>query len=204
MIEKNSTIKSWWPQNYDVSNNFFRFYKLIKFHEDLTRNQNYKGERKNFGIFRSVHRFIGWLLYIIWIFKIYHLNLHTDDFYRASFMHHQVLEWQPNSSIEYILKPQPNEHNISFNIIQLWFCMKCCTCWPLCCIVLYHIVSCCMKFVRDQTFSLNKCCTIQHFFCFWDVVWCCTRLAIPCNFVVLCCTRACAIKAVFPPQSFVH
>ena len=35
-----------------------------------------------------------------------------------------------------------------------------------CCIMLYRVVSCRMKFDCDQTFSLNKCCTIQHFFCF--------------------------------------
>ena len=42
-----------------------------------------------------------------------------------------------------------------------------------CCIMLYHVVSCCIKFDRYQTFSLNKCCTIQHFFSF---VGCCMML----------------------------
>ena len=32
--------------------------------------------------------------------------------------------------------------------------------------VLYRVVYCRMKFDRDQTFSLNKCCTVQCFFCF--------------------------------------
>ena len=175
------------------------------------------------------------------------------------------------------LKPQPNEYNISYSIIQLWCCMKCCTrlatmlyravsccirlceVWSrsnfftkqilydktfllfagcfmmlysfgypmqLCCTLLqiffqemlYRVVrnvafilpqlatickKCCIMFYEmfysfgrglnfdpDQTFSINECCTIQHFFVFRDDVWCCARLAIPCNFIVLCCTRA--------------
>ena len=47
-------------------------------------------------------------------------------------------------------KPRPNQYNISYNIIQALV-------WPPCFIVLYHVVSCCMKFDRDQIFSvLNK------------------------------------------------
>ena len=35
-----------------------------------------------------------------------------------------------------------------------------------CCIMLHVVVSCCMKFARDQKCLLNKCCAIEHFFCF--------------------------------------
>ena len=65
------------------------------------------------------------------------------------------------------------------------------------------VVSCCMKFDRDQTFSLNKCCTIQHSFghpiqlcCIYflrNVVpccaKCCTRLATLLYRVVSCCMK---------------
>ena len=78
--------------------------------------------------------------------------------------------------------------------------MKCCTRLAT---LLYRVVSCCMKFDSDQIFSLNKCCTIQHFFCFpgcymmlysfghhasllysrvcckmWNILLCCTRCCI--------------------------
>ena len=53
-----------------------------------------------------------------------------------------------------------------------------------CFIVLYLVVSCCMKFDRNQTFSLNKCCTIQHFFCFPG---CCTMLYSFGHLMQLCC-----------------
>ena len=56
-----------------------------------------------------------------------------------------------------------------------------------CCIVLYRVVSCCIN--GDQTFSLNKCCTILHFFCFPGccngIVWCmmsfCQPMQLSCN-----------------------
>ena len=71
--------------------------------------------------------------------------------------------------------------------------MKCCTRLAT---LLYRVVSCCMKFDRYQTFWLNKCCTIQHFFCF---AGCCINVVLvwpPCNFVVLCSSRAWAVEAI--------
>ena len=79
-------------------------------------------------------------------------------------------------------KPRPNEYNILYNIIQLWCCMKCCTRLAA---LLYRVVSCCMKCDRNQTFSLNKCCTIQHFFCFPG---CCMTLYSSGHPTQLCCT----------------
>ena len=38
-----------------------------------------------------------------------------------------------------------------------------------CCIV--HVVSSCMKFDHEETFSFNKCCTIQHFFLFSEMLY---------------------------------
>ena len=84
-----------------------------------------------------------------------------------------------------IIKLRPNEYNISYNIIQLWCFMKCCTrlttlwyCVLLCCILLYEVWS-------RSNFSLNKCCTIQHFFCFPR---CCMMLHSFGHPMQLCCT----------------
>ena len=49
----------------------------------------------------------------------------------------------------------------------------------------YCVLSCCMKFDGDHTFSLNKCCTIQHFFCFPG---CCIMLYLFGHPMQLCCT----------------
>ena len=51
--------------------------------------------------------------------------------------------------------------------------------------LLYRVVSCCMKFDCDQTFSLNKCYTIQHFLCFPG---CCMMLYSLGHPMQLCCT----------------
>ena len=54
-------------------------------------------------------------------------------------------------------------HRTSYSFDVVW---NVALVWPPCCIMLYRVVFCCMKFDCDQTFSPNKCCTIQHFFCF--------------------------------------
>ena len=53
-----------------------------------------------------------------------------------------------------------------------------------CCTMLHVVVSCCMKFARDQKCLQNKCCAIEHFFCFRDVACRCFRLTTFPNFVV--------------------
>ena len=81
----------------------------------------------------------------------------------------------------------PDQKSTPFHTITKFWCfMKCCTHLAT---LLYQVVSWCIKFDCDQTFSLNKCCTIQHFFSLRDVIWCYSRLATPYNFVVLCCTH---------------
>ena len=72
-----------------------------------------------------------------------------------------------------------------------------------CCIVLYLVVWSLIVFDHDQTFSLNKCCTIQHFLCFQG---CCMTLysfghpmQLYCTLlysrvwrnVASCCTKCC-------------
>ena len=83
------------------------------------------------------------------------------------------------------LKPRPNEYNISYNIIQLWCFMKCCTRLAT---LLYRVLSCCILLYEvwsRSNFSLNKCCTIQHFFCFPR---CCMMLYSFGHPMQLCCT----------------
>ena len=82
------------------------------------------------------------------------------------------------------LKSRPDEYNNSYNIIQLWCCMKCCTRLAT---LLYRVVSCCMKFDRaTKLFNWTNVVRYNISFVFRDVVWC-TRLATPCKFVMLCC-----------------
>ena len=66
--------------------------------------------------------------------------------------------------------------------------MKCCTRLAT---LLYRVVSCCMKFDSDQIFSLKKCCTIQHFFCFPGCYMMLYSFGHP---MQLCCTRVCVVK----------
>ena len=101
-----------------------------------------------------------------------------------------------DDNTDYGLRPRPNEYNISHNIS----CMKCCTRLAT---LVYRVVSCCMKFDRDQTFHWTNVARYNISFVFCDTVWCCTRLATPCNFVVLCRTRTWAVGAIFPPHTFV-
>ena len=64
-----------------------------------------------------------------------------------------------------------------------------------------------MKFDRDQTFSLNECCTIQHFFCFPG---CCMMLYSFGHPMQLCCTllysflKKCCIVLCEMLHSFGH
>ena len=98
------------------------------------------------------------------------------------------------------IKPRPNKYNISYNIIQLWCFMKCCTRLAT---LLYVVLSCCILLYEvwsRSNFSLNKCCTIQHFFCFPR---CCMMLYSFGHPMQLCCTRACAAEVIFLPHSFV-
>ena len=84
-----------------------------------------------------------------------------------------------------VVKPRPNEYNISCNITQLWCCTKCCTRLAT---LLYRVVSCCILLYEvwsRSNFSLNKCCTIQHFFCFPR---CCMMLYSFGHPMQLCCT----------------
>ena len=55
---------------------------------------------------------------------------------------------------------------------------------------LYVVVSCCMKFARDQKCLYNKCCVIEHLFCFQR---CCMLLLSFDHLPKLCCVRACAV-----------
>ena len=91
-------------------------------------------------------------------------------------------------------------HTTSYNFDVLW---NVALVWPPRCIVFYRVVSCCMKFDRDQTFHQTNVVRYNISFVFRNIVWCCTRLATPSNFVVLCCTRACAAEIIFSPHSFV-
>ena len=98
-------------------------------------------------------------------------------------------EWSPSQT-------STTFHATSYNFHVVW---NVALVWPPCCIVLYSVVSCCMKFDCDQAFLLNKRCTIQHFFCF---LGCCMMLysfshpmQLCCEYfwrnVVLCCTNWC-------------
>ena len=100
----------------------------------------------------------------------------------------------------HIAQTKTTFHTTSCNFDVLW---NVALVWPPCCIVFYRVVSCCMKFDRGQTFHQTNVVRYNISFVFRDVVWCCTRLATPCNFVVLCCTRVCAAEVIFPPHSFV-
>ena len=53
-----------------------------------------------------------------------------------------------------------------------------------CCIMLHVVVSCCMKFARGQKCLWNKCCAIEHFFCFQR---CCMLLLSFDHLRKLCC-----------------
>ena len=64
-----------------------------------------------------------------------------------------------------------------------------------CCVMLHVVVSCCMKFARDQKCLKNKCCAIEHFFCFQR---CCMLLLSFDHLPKLCCVRACAVGFWFP------
>ena len=64
-----------------------------------------------------------------------------------------------------------------------------------CCIVLYVVVWCFMKFARDQKCLWNKCCAIEHLFCFQ---WCCMLLLLFDHLPKLCCVRGCAAGLWFP------
>ena len=106
-------------------------------------------------------------------------------------------------AVEAILSPGQTSttfHTTSYNFDVAW---NVALVWPSCCIVLYRVVSCCVKFDRDKTFHWTNVVRYNISFVFRDVVWCSTRLATPCNFVVLCSTRAWAVKAIFPLHSFV-
>ena len=79
------------------------------------------------------------------------------------------------------LMPRPNSYNISYNIIQLWCSMKCCTRLAT---LLYRVVSCCILLYKVWLLS-DKCCTIQHFFCFPG---CCMMSYSFGHPMQLCCT----------------
>ena len=101
------------------------------------------------------------------------------------------------------LKPRPNEYNSSYCTIQLWCFMKCCTRLAT---LLYRVLSCCILLYEvwsRSNFSLNKCCTIQHFFCFPR---CCIMLYSFGHPMQLCCTLLYSrvrSRSNFPPHSFV-
>ena len=61
-----------------------------------------------------------------------------------------------------------------------------------CCIVLYIVV---WSLIAMKLFYQTNVVRYNISFVFWDVVWCCTRLATPYDFVVFCCTRATKTRA---------
>ena len=118
---------------------------------------------------------------------LFHLPRRNGDFFQVSI--YLICE----------VKPRPNESNISYNIMQLWCFMKCCTRLAS---LLYRVLSCCILLYEvwsRSNFSLNKCCTIHHFFCFPR---CCMMYSFG-HPMELCCTRTCATEVIFPPHSFV-
>ena len=101
-----------------------------------------------------------------WLTMLLHVDVHQSYTPIYSFHH---------------LKPRPNSYNISYNIIQLWCSMKCCTRLAT---LLYRVVSCCILLYKVWLLS-DKCCTIQHFFCFPG---CCMMLYSFGHPMQLCCT----------------
>ena len=105
----------------------------------------------------------------------------------------ELIKFYESSSV----KPRPN-------IIQLWCFMKCCTRLAT---LLYRVLSCCILLYEvwsRSNFSLNKCCTIQHFFCF---PWCCMMLYSFGHPMQLCCallySRVRRLLSTWNPFGFV-
>ena len=66
-----------------------------------------------------------------------------------------------------VLKPRPNDRNISTQHIATLLDQHVARVWPPCCDVLWHVGCCWLKFECGQIFHAT----------FVDVAWCCTRLA---------------------------
>ena len=57
----------------------------------------------------------------------------------------------------------------------------------------YVVVSCCMKFPHDQKCLCNRCCAIEHFFCFQR---CCMLLLLFDHLPKLCCAVGFCLPAI--------
>ena len=73
-------------------------------------------------------------------------------------------------------------HTTSYNFDVAW---NVALVWPHCCIVLFVLYLVVWRLMEIKLFHQTNVRYIS--IVFRDVVWCCSRLAAHCNFVVLCC-----------------